>query len=421
MDKLLQFLTESTCEFTALANLEELLKTSGFTKLEPSNDWTLKNGGVYYLTTGQSALIAFKIGLKFDCGGYNVVATHLDSPNLKLKPNGLIGVDKFTMANTEVYGGAILDSWFDTPLGLAGRIVVKENSKLQIKIVDAKKDLFVIPRIAPHLKKDVVINPQKDLLPLVSLKKQNDTKALISEIFKLNKEDIVSFDLSLYNRAKASIVGVDNDLISSPRLDNLECTYLGLNALLESNPNDAKVNVFVAFNNEEVGSSTAEGALSNLLHDVLFRISGDEINYQKNLSQSVMISADNAHAVHPNYLELADPTNKVYMNEGVVLKHNANKRYTTDAVGDAIISSLCEANKIPYQHYTNRSDQRGGSTLGCLSLTKVSIKTVDIGLSQLAMHSSLELAGAKDATYMLNLLKAFYNSNYQNKNDEFLL
>ena len=416
----LQFLNESTTEYQATQNLVQMLDNAHFIQLDMTQNWNLKNGGTYYITNGQSCLIALKIGQKFDCGGFNIVSSHLDSPNLKIKPNGLIKQDQFTLLNTEVYGGPILESWFDRPLGVAGRIVVKKDGTLKSLIVDAKRDLFVIPRVAPHLKKDITINPQKDLLPLVSLKHKDSIKGLISEIFNLKENEIVGFDLSLYNRNQALQLGVNNELIASPRIDNLECAYLSMQAFLETTPIN-KTNIYVAFNNEEVGSSTVQGALSTFLADVLKRISGTEENNQKNIYQSMMISADNAHAVHPNYLELADPTNRVYMNGGVVIKHNSNKRYATDAVTSSIIESLCEENHIPYQHYTNRSDQRGGSTLGSLSLTQVSIPTADIGLAQLAMHSAWEIAGADDPKAMLNLVKAFYNSSYRNKNDEIML
>ena len=420
MNELLQFLSNSTTEYVAAKNLAEMLENNGFTKLDPAEKWNLKNGGCYYVVNGQSALIAFKIGLKFDCGGFNVVSSHLDSPNFKIKPNGLISVDNFSLLNTEVYGGPILESWFDRPLGLAGRVVLKENNKLKSVVVDAKRDLFIIPHIAPHLKKDVVINPQKDLLSLVSLTKYQNTKELISKIFGFEEDKIISFDLSLYSREQAKLMGINNEFINAPRIDNLECAFLSMQAFLNATPT-SKTNVYVAFNNEEIGSQSAEGALSTMLHDTLSRIAKSEEEYCQNISNSVMVSADNAHAINPNYLELADPTNRIYMNKGVVIKHNSNKRYTTDAIGDAIITKLCEDNKIPYQHYTNRSDQRGGSTLGSLSITKVSMTTVDIGLAQLAMHSANETAGKEDAQAMLKLLKAFYNSNYRNKNDEIML
>ena len=417
MKDLLDFLNKSANEYLAVSNIEEILQNAGFTKLEASKKWSLEKGGNYYVVKDQSSVIAFKMGLKFENNGFNIVASHLDSPCLKIKQNGIICVKNSTMLNTEVYGGPILASWFDRPLSIAGRVVIKEGNKLVSKIVNKCEDILVIPSAAIHLKKDVTTNPQKDLLPLASLTKYETVNELLEQVFGINKDSIVSFDLSVYNRDQAKFVGVNQELLLSPRIDNLECAYTSLKAFVESN-NENKINVYAAFNNEEVGSNTKQGADSTFLSDVLRRIVKDDEELNMMLANSFLVSADNAHAEHPNYMELSDPTNRVSMNKGIVIKHNANQRYTTDGISGAVMMMICDKANVSYQHYTNRSDQRGGSTLGSISSSHVSIASVDIGLAQLAMHSANETAGRFDANSMVEALKAFYQSNIKFTDNE---
>ena len=405
---LMNFLDKSVNEYYASRNIQETLENQGFTKLNMSDKWNLKNGASYYLVNDETSIIAFKMGLKSHSGTpFQIVASHIDSPVLKLKPNGIIINSKFTKLNTEIYGGPILYSWHDKPLSIAGRIFVKENGIIVSKLVDSKNPVTIIPTPAIHLKQDVGLNPQKDLLPLISLKDEESTIKLLKKIFKI-KEEIVSFDLSLYNATKSTLLGVNQELLSSARIDNLECAYTSLMSFIDSSCDD-NINIYVSFNNEEVGSSTKQGAGSTFLRDVLLKISGSEIDLCERASKSFMVSADNAHGMHPNYPELADPTNMVYLNEGVVIKHNSQTRYTTDGLSNAVMVELAEKAKSKIQHYTNRSDQRGGSTLGAISTTKVSMATVDIGLAQLAMHSTYETAGVKDIEEMYKLLKTFYS------------
>lgn len=420
MNELLEFLNKSVNEYLAVKHIEEILQNEGFEKLNPTEKWFLQNGGNYYVVKDQSSIIAFKMGQKLGSRGYNIVASHLDSPCLKIKQNGVICVKNNTVLNTEVYGGPILATWFDRPLSIAGRVIVKENNKLLSKIVNIDKDLLVIPSAAIHLKKEVTTNPQKDLLPLASLTKYETINKLLEEVCGIKEESIVSFDLSVYNRDQAKLVGVNNELILSPRIDNLECAFTSLKAFIESH-NDDKVNVYVSFNNEEVGSNTKQGADSTFLYDVLRRIVKDEEEFNIALNNSFMVSADNAHAEHPNYMELSDPTNRVFMNQGIVIKHNANQRYTTDGVSGAIMMMICDKANVKYQHYSNRSDQRGGSTLGSISASHISIPSVDIGLAQLAMHSANETAGKEDVNSMISALKVFYQSNLKINDDEFEL
>lgn len=420
MKGLIDFLNKSVNEYLAVEEIKRILDNAGFEQLEFSQNWNLKNGGNYYVVKDQSSLIAFKMGLKFENRGFNIVASHLDSPCLKIKQNGIISVKNNTILNTEVYGGPILATWFDRPLSIAGRIIVKENDELVSKIVNVDKDLLIIPSAAIHLKKDVTTNPQKDLLPIASLTNYESINVLLEKVFGINKDDIISFDLSVYNKDQAKLVGVNEELLVSPRIDNLECAYTSLQAFINS-VNENKVNIYASFNNEEVGSNTKQGADSTILYDVLRRIVKDEVELNINLANSFLVSADNAHAQHPNYMELSDPTNNVLMNKGIVIKHNSNQRYTTDGISSAVMQMICEKANVPYQHYTNRSDQRGGGTLGAISSSHVSIHSVDIGLAQLAMHSANETAGLLDAEYMIKALEEFYRSNLNIKDNKISL
>lgn len=420
MKDLIDFLNKSVNEYLAVEEIKKILDNAGFEQLDFSQNWNLKNGGNYYVVKDQSSLIAFKMGLKFENKGFNIVASHLDSPCLKIKQNGIISIKNNTVLNTEVYGGPILATWFDRPLSIAGRVIVKENEEIVSKIVNVDKDLLIIPSAAIHLKKDVTTNPQKDLLPIASLTNFESINCLLEKVLGLNKDDIISFDLSVYNKDQAKIVGVNEELLVSPRIDNLECAYTSLQAFINS-VNENKVNVYAAFNNEEVGSNTKQGADSTILYDVLRRIVKDEVELNINLANSFLVSADNAHAQHPNYMELSDPTNNVLMNKGIVIKHNSNQRYTTDGISSAVMQIICEKANVPCQHYTNRSDQRGGGTLGAISSSHVSIHSVDIGLAQLAMHSANETAGVLDAEYMIKALEEFYRSNLNIKDNKISL
>lgn len=415
--ELYNFLNKSVTEYHAAHNIVEILEKNGFTYLNPSTKWDLIPGGNYYTTKDQSSVIAFKMGQISSSNGFNIVASHLDSPNLKIKPNGVIAKPNYTSLNTEVYGGPILSTWLDRALSIAGRVFIKTKKGIEVKLVNIDEDLLVIPNVCIHLKKDSDINPQRDLLPLVSISKYESVNEILEKKLGLNKDDIVSYDLSVYNRDTAKTIGVDKELFISPRIDNLECAYSTLLGFLESN-NPNKINVYAAFNNEEVGSMTKQGAQSTFLKEVLSRIVKDEEAYYMMLANSFLVSADNAHAVHPNRPDLADPTNQVFMNKGIVIKHNSNQRYTTDALSNAFIKTVFDNANVSYQHYTNRSDQRGGSTLGSISTTQVSIPSVDIGLAQLAMHSALETAGVLDFDQMVKGIKGFFESNLKINQNE---
>lgn len=414
---LLNFLDKSYTAHFAVKNLEELFKANDFTKINMEKSPILEKGGNYYIKKGETSIIGFKIGLKYENLGFNIVATHTDSPTLKIKPVALISGNLFETLNVEVYGGPILQSFLDRPLSLAGVVYTKEENILKANLVNIDEDLLIIPSVAIHLQRGTnqqELNPQIDLLPLLGQKSNTDFVKMIEE--KANLTNIVSYDLYVYPRMKSTMVGLNKEYICSSRIDNLECTYLGAKSLVEAN-NEDKIMVFAAFDSEEVGSSTVNGANSTFLNDTLtyiYHSLGKTHNeYLSALEHSFIVSSDNAHSVHPNHPEKADPTNKVIINKGIVIKHNARGAYTTNALSWGVFASILDKDNVPYQHYTNRSDQRGGSTLGAISLSHVSINSVDIGLAQFAMHSAYETSGTLDAKYLNKGLVGFYNSRLE--------
>ena len=349
---------------------------------------------------------------KKDFGAFMICASHTDSPSFKLKPDFEINADGCIKLSVEGYGGMIMSSWLDRPLSISGRIVTAKNGKIETKLVNIDRDLLVIPSLAIHMSRDInkgyEFNIRRDMCPIAS-DKNGRIEDIIAENVGVDKEEILGFDLSLYNRMQGTVLGADGEYFSAPRIDDLQCMYSTLEGFLNSESDD-NVTVFAAFDNEEVGSGTKQGAKSSFLRDVLERICNNSETYKRAVAQSFMLSCDNAHAVHPNFADKSDGTNRVYMNGGIVIKYNANQRYTTDAVSEAVVKYVCKNAGVPYQMYANRSDIPGGSTLGNLSNEKVSLNTADIGLAQLAMHSSYETAGSRDTEYMVKMIKEFYKT-----------
>lgn len=421
--KLLSFLEKCPSCFHAIKTIKDELNDNGFEELSETKKWNLEQGKKYYVTRNSSSIIAFKIGDALEKYSFNIIASHSDSPTFKIKENYEVESNKkYIQLNTEKYGGMIYSTWMDRPLSIAGRVVVKNNNKFESKLVNIDKDLVLIPNVAIHMNKEVNIamkyNEHIDLLPLYGTYAdgKNNFFDIVAEYAGVDKENILSSDLFLYNRMKPVIWGSIGEFISSPKLDDLQCAFSSLKAFISCS-NSKLINVYCCFDNEEVGSQTKQGAASTFLDDTLIRINENlgktKEDYLCALSSSLMLSADNAHAVHPNHPELSDPTNRVYMNEGVVIKYNANQNYTTDAVSAAMFKDCCKNANVPYQSYTNRSDMPGGSTLGNIASTQVSIKMVDIGLPQLSMHSSYETAGIKDTYYMFKVMEEFYNSQIE--------
>ncbi len=428
--ELLDFIDRSPSCFHVTDNLKKELK--GYTELKEGDDFNLEAGRGYYVCRNSSSIIAFRIPKKSGKGAFNgfkITAAHSDSPSFKVKPGEGIKVDdKYVKLNTEKYGGMILSPWLDRPLSVAGRIFIDSKGKIEEKLVNIDRDLLIIPNVAIHMNRKVnegyTYDPQVDMLPLFKAVTPFDKELskdglikLVSDAAGADANSVIGSDLFVYPRVKGTFLGADDEMIASRALDDLQCAY----AIMKGFVNGAQktpagyIPVCCVFDNEEVGSLTRQGADSDFLYDVLYRIaaaiggSGDPgIRLMKLLSGSMMISADNAHAVHPNHSEYADPSNRPYLNKGVVVKTNAAQKYTTDGFSYANLASIAKKAGVPLQDYTNRSDIAGGSTLGNLSARHISIPTVDIGLAQLAMHSCYETAGSYDTGYLIRLIREFY-------------
>ncbi len=414
---MMEFIMSSPSCFHVVENLGQMYANAGFIELREENYWMLEQGKSYYVARNGSSIIAFRIP-KETPSNYQIVAAHSDSPSFKIKDNPEIHSEgHYVNLNTEKYGGMLMAPWMDRPLSVAGRIVVKVEDCIETRLVNVDRDLVMIPNLAIHMNRKAndgyEYNPQKDMLPLYGLEKGTDFMSVIAKEADTRVEDILGSDLFLYNRMPYSVWGGDNEFISCTKLDDLQCVFAAANALIDS-VNETGITMCAVFDNEEVGSGTKQGADSTMLSDVIDRIS-ECLDMNRNetiaaLSRSFMLSADNAHAVHPQYADKADPTNRPYINGGVVIKNNANQKYTTDAVSQAVFRSICKRAGVPVQSYVNRSDIAGGSTLGNISTSHISINTVDIGIAQLAMHSPYETAGVKDTEYMLTAMREFYDT-----------
>lgn len=418
----LKFTGRSVTCFHAVENAERMLKESGFLNLKEKEQWELESKKGYYVKRNDSSIIAFKLPQK-EARGFHIIASHSDSPGFKLKPEPEIKVqDGYIKLNVEPYGGMIHASWLDRCLSVAGRIVYREGNEMISKTVNIDEDLLIIPNVAIHMNREMnqslSYNPQTDLQPLISAMpkdKGKDRESLVmkkvAEYAGIKEDRILGKDLFLYVREPGRLAGANKELMISPRLDDLECVFASLRGFLKEEPQEY-INVCAVFDNEEVGSLTKQGAASTFLKDTLMR-AGEAISktggsYLQLLSESFMISADNAHALHPNHPEKADPVNRPLLNKGIVIKYHGAQKYTTDAYSEAVFREICEEAKVPVQTYCNRSDIAGGSTLGNISAGQVSVPCVDIGLPQLAMHSAVETAGSYDISCLVKAARIFY-------------
>ncbi len=422
-NQLLNFIEKCPSPYHRAETLSKILDENGFTRIYEQDNRALLPGGKYYVLRNYSSVIAFKIPK--DVKAFNIIAAHLDSPTFKIKENPQLKQGPYISLNTERYGGMIYSTWLDRPLSVAGRIMVKEGNGVKQKLVNIDRDLLIIPNLAIHMDRTAndgkKMNPQTDLLPLYALESETvDFYSQIARAAGVEKDDILSDDLFLYNRQKGTILGADSEFVASPKLDDLQCVFAALQGFLSAKE-EKSVPVLAIFDNEEVGSETKQGARSTFLSDVLYRITksvgGDRDDMTRFLSNSFMISADNAHAVHPNNISVADPTNRPAINGGIVIKYNANQRYTTDAVSAALFKMILDKAAVKYQTFHNRSDILGGGTLGNISNTRVAVNTVDIGLPQLAMHSAYETAGVKDTEDFILASNTFYECEIEKQGD----
>ena len=436
---LLDFLEASPTAFHAVNNIRNQLKAVGYTELRESEIWELVPGGRYFTVRNESALIAFRIPEE-PIHGFMIAASHSDSPAFKVKANPeMNSADAYTTLNVEKYGGMLIYPWFDRPLSVAGRVLLKrEDGTLETRLVNIDRDLCMIPSLAIHMDRDAnkghELNVQKELIPIFG---DQDARGrfmeLVAEAAMTTRENIVGDDLFLYVRGRGSVCGASQEYVSAGHLDDLQCSFADLKGFLRSDPVVMKATtmedlvrrdnasgtapVLAIFDNEEVGSGSKQGADSTYISDVLNRIRycmaiKDE-TFRCVIANSFMLSVDNAHAVHPNYADKSDPVNRPKMNGGIVMKYNANQKYTTDGVSSAVFKLLCEREGLKYQEFTNRSDMAGGSTLGNIANAHVSLNTVDIGLPQLAMHSPYETAGVKDTADLIQLTERFFQSEFE--------
>ena len=419
MDTLERFLTfaeGSPTAFHAAENLADMLREAGYTELKETDPWLVDAGGKYFVLRNDAAVIAFAVP---DTGfaSFRIVAAHGDSPAFKLKERFEDKAEAYVRVNVEKYGGMIMSSWMDRPLSVAGRLAIREGDTVVSRLVNLDRDALMIPNMPIHFNREIndgyKYDPQTDMMALYG--DGESAGGLMKEIAAAagtEPERIMGHDLFLYSRQSASVWGAGDAYFSCGRIDDLECAFAAVTAMIQSTPRDA-VNVCAVFDNEEVGSGSRQGADSGFLYDTLtrlgFALGASDGEIRAAMADSFMVSADNAHAVHPNHPEKYDKQNRVYMNKGVVIKHNANLKYTTDAMASARFALICEKAGVPVQHFANRSDIAGGSTLGHISGTHVSVECVDIGLAQLAMHSLYETAGTKDLELLITALEALYS------------
>lgn len=411
--ELLKFIEQSPTAFHAVGSCADALEAQGFVPLCEGDEWSLVAGGKYYVTRNRSSIIAFELP-SVTPDHFLIAASHTDSPMFKIKSEPMtLSLDRYQRINTEPYGGSIYSTWTDRPLSVAGRVILCENGEFRTELVNIARDLLVIPNLSIHFNRGVnsgyAYNPAVDLLPLFSDGKDTTLKSLVARELSCDESAIAGMDLYVYNRTKGTTFGASDEFFASPRIDNLMCVWGTLQGFLGATP-ASSVNVFFAADNEETGSATKQGAGSVFLSDVLDRICECfGVDKRRLLASSMMVSADNAQAKHPNHPELSDAQNAPVMGGGVVIKYNAAQKYTTDALSASVFENICAHAGVSTQRFANRSDMAGGSTLGSIANTQVPVMSVDIGMAQLAMHSAYETAGSRDAAYLVDAMRVFYS------------
>lgn len=416
VSSLFDFISASPSAYQTADTVRRRLLAAGYRELSEGDAWHLLDGEGYFVLRNGSSLLAFRY--REGARGFSIAAAHGDSPSYRVKMSAE-AAGPYLRIETEPYGGMIHSTWLDRPLSVAGRVVVRTAEGIESRLLEIDEDLLVIPSVAIHMNRAVndgyKWNPAVDMLPLYGTEAAGGSfLPLLARTLGASPEDILSHDLFLYNRERGRRVGHEGALLLAPRLDDLACVYAAMEGFLAAKPTD-EIPVLAVFDNEEVGSETKQGAASTFLSDTLTRLAGDRLSEM--LYQSFMVSADNAHAKHPNHPELSDAHNAPLLGAGIVIKYNANQHYTTDAYSDAFFRTVCERAGVPTQRYCNRADLRGGSTLGSIADTKVSVSTVDIGLPQLAMHAATETAAASDLVAMVRALTAFYSVSFSRRGD----
>ena len=425
--ELIDFINNSPVSFFAVDNVKKLLLEAGYQELLESQTFNVNRGDKVFFIRNGSSLIALDIGEGIkDFAPYHVIASHSDSPCLKIKPNADGRSDIYNRINVEVYGGLIMSTWLDRPLGIAGRVLINRDDEIETRLINLEDDIVMIPNQCIHFNREVNtgyrFNPASDMQAFIAQELEGSPlRELLSKNLNVKPEEILTFDLYLYNREFGYLWGKKKEFVSSSRLDDLECVFTSSKAFAESHNKEA-INVLYISDNEEVGSASRQGADSDFLEAILKQISSKlGLNYEVSKANSFLISADNAHAVHPNNPGITDPNNKAYMNKGIAIKSNASQSYTSDAISSAVFQKICQKANAPYQFFTNRSDMRGGSTLGNILLSHISFLSVDIGLPQLAMHSSFETAGTYDIDYAIKAFKEFYQSSIVIDGNKFII
>lgn len=421
---LMKFIENSPSPYHAAAQAAALLEKTGFCPLEEQKKWELTLGQGYYVTRNQSSLIAFRLPRQKP-EGWRLTAAHSDSPTFAVKNDNLEGDRHYLRLAVEGYGGMNCASWMDRPLTVAGRVLVRTQGGAESKLVYLNRDLLTIPSLAIHMQRDVnkghEYNPQRDMQPLYGMMGSRPLSDLLAEELHVEKEDILAWDLVLCPRQAPVLLGAQGELFQAPRIDDLGCAWAALDGLCAAKGQEKLGQIYCLFDNEEVGSGTRQGALSTFLPDVLERIACcldmDGQERRMALADSMLLSADNGHAVHPNFTEKSDPANRVYPNGGVVVKYSANQKYTTNALSAGVFKAICQRAGVPVQTFANRADEPGGSTLGNLLGQQVSIPMVDIGMAQLAMHAAVETAGSQDPDYLSRACTAFYESSLTQAED----
>lgn len=423
--KLIEFIFKSPTSYHVVYHTEKELILNGFKRLSPEDTWQIEQGGKYYVTQNHSSIFAFEIGNGDISEGIKLICAHSDSPTLRIKPNAeIITEGIYLKLNTEVYGSPILSTWTDRPLSIAGRVMLRSSNPLkpEMRLINFNRPLLVIPNIAIHLNpvsigQSNLSGKQKDMLPIISMinetcEKENYLVKLIAKELEVHPEDILDLDLNLYEYAKGCLFGTNQEFISCGRLDDLAMAYTGLKALLDSHPcNQTKF--FAIFDNEEVGSNSKQGAASPILRSIIerlvFGLGKSQEDLYRCIHNSFMISADMAHALHPNHVEKHDPSNHPILNGGPVIKYNANLKYITDCDSASVFMNICQMAGVPFQQFVNHSDMNGGATLGCILLSQMAMRGVDIGNPMWGMHSIRETAGVSDLSYILKTFTCFYN------------